>query len=588
MKRVPNPYQVVYEDGSAWRTIHVNHAKPAKLTTLDLPLPTPAPEPPRPTLGYLPRSLQRPRSHPPPPPLQVATPTRGTSPPPTASIPTPPAPPPPASERPNRGVASANRNSAPPPQLPTHPGSEIQPPTSTPANQNSGSASRPRRSARLNPGLNQTCSIKGLPETRTPQSQQIDTMARTYPLSLGFNQCLGAKEEPFAFSSVCVEDLRNGDLEYLSTIEQLVNALPKTEDPASRFARRGHVTPSGHQRLRHSMRVALWWLLPSDGEFRRASHSLHYYLARHGPRVVLRGGDVTRPFYESRVNWVVDPAPPASRRPATEASPTPTPAILMPPSGASSQPPRRQKSRRRRRRKAAHAVNSNSASRQADLATPAARSANENSARWRATQPRSAANDRPEMSTSVEHPHSFTSSPLTQLPIPTPNQNSGSASRQEHCEIWGLYKPAQTNLRQDLTATLTRDNISGFGLFSPALQQPSTKPFSGLPARHMTSPHREAGEADRERPGIVYPLLPCAARPDTRLLIDAALPEAATLDHRSRPPTVLDIAETRLPENHQPQGPRLARRQSHKRCHNRSTGVYRPSKRSPPRGHWCE
>ena len=242
------------------------------------------------------------------------------------------------------------------------------------------------------------------------------------------------------------------------------------------------------------------------------------------------------------------------------------PAILMPPSGASSQPPRPQKSRRRRRRKA-------------DLETPAARSANENSAHSRVTQPRSAANDRPEMrSTSVEYPHSFTSSPLTQLPIPTANQNSESASRQDHSEICGLYKPAQTNPRQDLTATLTRDNISGFGLSSPALKQPSTKPFSGLPARHMTSPHREAGEADRERPGIVYQLLPRSARPDTRLLIDAALPEAAALDRRSRPPTVLDNAETRLPENHQPQGPRLARRQSRKRRRNRSTAVYRSSK----------
>ena len=369
----------------------------------------------------------------------------------------PPAPPPPMSERPNHGVASANRNSAPPPQLPTHPGSEIQPPTPAPANQNSGSASRPRRSARLNPGLNQACSIKGPPGTRAPQSQQIGTMAWTYPLSLGFNHCLGAKEEPFAFSSVCVEDLRNGDLEYLSTIEQLVDTLPKTEDPASRFALRGHVTPPGHQRVRHSMRAALWWLLPSDGEFLRASHSLHYYLARQRWRVVLRGGDVTRPFYESRENWVVDPAPSASRRPATEASPAPTPAILMPPSGASSQPPRRQKSRRRRRRKAARTANSNSASYQADLATPAARSANENSAHWSATQPRSAANDCPEMrSTLVEHPHSFTSSPLTQLPIPTANQNSGSASRQDHSEIWGLYKPAQTNPIHDLAGYVRR------------------------------------------------------------------------------------------------------------------------------------
>ena len=74
VKRVPNPYQVVYEDGSAWRTVHVNHNKPAKLTAPNLPLPTSAPEPSRPALGYLPRSLQRlcPR---PPPPSQAAAPT---------------------------------------------------------------------------------------------------------------------------------------------------------------------------------------------------------------------------------------------------------------------------------------------------------------------------------------------------------------------------------------------------------------------------------------------------------------------------------------------------------------------------------
>ena len=205
-------------------------------------------------------------------------------------------------------------------------------------------------------------------------------------------------------------------------------------------------------------------------------------------------------------------------------------------------------------------------------------------------RPRSAANDRPEMrSTPVEHPHSFTSSPLTQLPIPTANLNSEPTSRRDHSEIWGLYKPAQTDPRQDLTATHSRDNISGFGVSAPAFQQPSTKPFSGLPSRHlMTSPHKEAGEAAKERPGIMYPLLPRAARPDTRLTIDAALPESAALDRRSRPPMVLDIREAALQENHQPRGPRLARRQSHKRRRNRSTELYRPSKRLPPRGRWCE
>ena len=191
-------------------------------------------------------------------------------------------------------------------------------------------------------------------------------------------------------------------------------------------------------------------------------------------------------------------------------------------------------------------------------------------------------------STPVEHSQSFTSPSLSQHPIPTANQNSGSASRHDHSDIWGLYKPAQTYPRQDLTATHSRDNISGFGLSSPALQQPSTKPFSGLLARRMTSPHREAEEAVGERPGIVYLLLPSATRPDTRLTIDAALPESAALDRRSRPPTVLDIGGTSQQENHQPQGPRLARRQTRKRRLNHSTGVYRPSKHSPPRGHWCE
>ena len=77
VKRVPNPYQVVYEDGSAWRTIHVNHAKPAKLTATDPPAPTPTPEPSRPALGYLLRSLQRPHPRQPPPPLQSAASTGG-------------------------------------------------------------------------------------------------------------------------------------------------------------------------------------------------------------------------------------------------------------------------------------------------------------------------------------------------------------------------------------------------------------------------------------------------------------------------------------------------------------------------------
>ena len=338
--RVPNPYQVVYEDGSTWRMIHVNHAKPAKLTAADPPAPTPTPEPPRPALGYLPRSFQRPLPRQRQPPLQSAAPAGGAPSLPTASVPALSAASPSASQQPARGAVSANRKAAPRSSA----APQKWPPAPAPANENSGTEFRPRRSARLNP---QAYAIKSVPQALAPQSLPSETMARTYPLSLPYNQCLGAKEDPYSFSSVYLEDLRNGDAEYLITVQQLIEAIPKTLDSNSRFALRGQVTPSGHQRLRHSMRAALWWLLPSDGDFRRASSGLHYYLARQGRRVVLRGGDVTQPLYESRMNWVHDPAPPASRCPNLEIAGTPAPAIAKEFPGALSTQPRQKKSRRR-------------------------------------------------------------------------------------------------------------------------------------------------------------------------------------------------------------------------------------------------
>ena len=284
---------------------------------------------------------------------------------------------------------------------------------------------------------------------------------------------------------------------------------------------------------------------------------------------------VTQPIYESRMNWIIDPAPPES-------------AVNTPPSEARPKFPGCSRRRRRRKKRAPAAANDNSAPRTDDVTALAERTANDNSAHWRATRPRSAANDRLGMrSTPVKHPHSFTTSSLSQLPIPAANQNAERAYHQDHSEILGLYKPAPTDPRQDSTATQPRVNSSGFGLSSPALKQPSTKPFSGLPSRpNLTSPYREAGEAYRERPGIVYPLLPRATRPDTRLMIDAtALPESAALGRQSRPPTVLDIGETTQKENRPPS---QSRRQPRKRRRNCSAGVYRPLKRSPPRGRWCD
>ena len=71
------------------------------------PVPLPAPGPPKPTLGYLTRSLQRPLFRRQPPPLQPAAPAEG-SPAPAAA---PPAATPPSSRR--SACAAANRNSAP-------------------------------------------------------------------------------------------------------------------------------------------------------------------------------------------------------------------------------------------------------------------------------------------------------------------------------------------------------------------------------------------------------------------------------------------------------------------------------------------
>ena len=144
VKRFPNPYQVVYEDGSAWRTIHINHAKPAKLSAAGFPAPIPTPEPPRPALGYLPRSLQRPLPRQPPPPPQPAAPAGGSPSPPASSKASSPAVTPPASQRLNRGAAAANRNSA-------SRSSKPPPPASARANDNARASLQPWRSARLNP-----------------------------------------------------------------------------------------------------------------------------------------------------------------------------------------------------------------------------------------------------------------------------------------------------------------------------------------------------------------------------------------------------------------------------------------------------
>ena len=281
-----------------------------------------------------------------------------------------------------------------------------------------------------------------------------------------------------------------------------------------------------------------------------------------------------------------------TRDPPVLTSDTPASAIAInASSGAPLTLPHPRKSRRRSRRRNSSSANENSAPRSAAPVTPDERWANDNSASQRATQHQPDASDPTQMKSAPVY-KAKASTPLiclTQPPIPATNRNSAFPFGLECCEFPGLYKPSLPVLREDLNTTPIRVNNLGSGFSSPSLLQPCTKPFSGRPARpQMTCPKRDAGEAIREWPGIVYPLLPSAQRPDTSVAIEATLPEAAAVGRQAQPSTVVDIGSTSQPQPAPSNRRRSSRRPSRKRRRNRSTGVFRPPKRSPPHEHWCD
>ena len=218
-------------------------------------------------------------------------------------------------------------------------------PAAEPANLNPEPAPPCRLSVRLNPELGHAHAIKSQPPARQPHSAPKSRaanrpeMARIYPLTVTYNDSIGSKENLLSFASLCLVDLRNSHSQYLSTLKQLRDALPKMLDPASRFALRDHIARPGQLRLRRTMRAALWFLLPSDGEFRRSSTSLQYYLTRQGQRVILRGGDVTRPSLGKIPQWITDPAPILPRNDAKE---------ILPPSAEPRKLPREMRPRRQK------------------------------------------------------------------------------------------------------------------------------------------------------------------------------------------------------------------------------------------------
>ena len=156
--------------------------------------------------------------------------------------------------------------------------------------------------------------------------------------------------------------------------------------------------------------------------------------------------------------------------------------------------------------------------------------------------------------------------PLESVGNSAANENSPFQIGLESREFPGLYKPAVPDQQQDTWAYSSAANSSELGPPSPTRTSAANSSES------------------RTRTGIVYPLQPRSRRPDVCIEVEASLPEPAAL---LRP-------DLRLPEGHtQPQEapanlPRTYRRLSRKRRRNCSTAVFRPAKRSPPRGHWCD
>ena len=197
------------------------------------------------------------------------------------------------------------------------------------------------------------------------------------------------------------------------------------------------------------------------------------------------------------------------------------------------------KHRRRRRRNAQRAANRNSAASSSIPVTPDARWANQSAAGFPGvTQPQLEGSDPTSSKWTAVYP------PSRIVGDPTANENSPFQLGLESSRFPGLYKPAVPDQQQDTPARTFRVKNSGSGTSSPPYLLPCTKTFSGRTAGFMTSPTREAGEALRSRSGIIYPLLPRAHRPDTRIIVDAALPEPAAFQRQELSPTVVEIEGT--------------------------------------------
>ena len=153
--------------------------------------------------------------------------------------------------------------------------------------------------------------------------------------------------------------------------------------------------------------------------------------------------------------------------------------------------------------------------------------------------------------------------PVTLEGRPSTNDNSSLQFGQELGEsaglLPGLYKPAVPDPQYDTWTSSFRAN----------------RLEAGPPSPPRTSEANSS--SSRPRTGIVFPLQPRQRRPDTYNNVEAALPESAALQ-RNDP----------LPSREVPTDlTRPAQCPGRKRRRKRSSALYRPAKRSPPRGRWC-
>ena len=255
------------------------------------------------------------------------------------------------------------------------------------------------------------------------------------------------------------------------------------------------------------------------------------------------------------------------------------------PAPLSSAPPK--KRRMRRRKQARHAAYRNTDYRNTENSSAAPLTQDARWANQRAPVPAGATQPLPESSDPTSARRTAVYPPSRIVGDSLANENSPFQIGLESSRIPGLYKPAVPDQQQDTQARPFRVNNSGSGTSSPPYLLPYTKPFSGRPAgSSMTSPTREAGKTLRSGSGIVYPLQPRAHRPDTRVTVDAALPEPAAF--QDLPPTVVELGSPIQSQKSPAARRRGSRKPSSKRRRNRSTVVFRPAKRSPSRGHWCD